>query len=333
MTKPLVSICVPVLNGERHLAETLDSALKQTYKNIEVVAVDNNSSDGTSAILEAFSAQWGSRLKVFRNAETQGMATNFNIAVAHSRGAFLKLLPHDDVLTPESVEVLMRERSENDALIVGLRDFILSSASFRERLSYRNLNRFWRADKVFGSGAIAPDQYLKIISKNTTHNVIGEPANVIISRAAFEAVGGFTEPFQQLCDLRLWHAIGLRYGIRVVATKVAFFRVHEGSHSNASRYDEGLRESLLIDHSALSEYVLQYTSSSNNDYARARVRLNVSLDNARLRVFSGHEQTNGASDDSHYWAAKHVVKLVPLKRVYQLIALRIAMGLFKNSGD
>ena len=98
---PSVSVCIPVYNGEKFLAETMRSVLDQTYRDVELVILDNASTDATGDIARSFGDQ---RIRVERNASTVPQAENWNRAVQLSRAPLVKVVCADDLLHPRCVE-------------------------------------------------------------------------------------------------------------------------------------------------------------------------------------------------------------------------------------
>lgn len=96
---PMVSIGMPVFNGENYLAEAIDSVLCQSFDDLEVIVCDNASTDGTGAIAERF-ARADSRVRYVRNPANLGAAPNYNRAFELSAGRYVKWLAHDDRLAP-----------------------------------------------------------------------------------------------------------------------------------------------------------------------------------------------------------------------------------------
>ncbi len=90
-----ISAIVPVYNGERHLAETLDSVFAQTHPADEVIAVDDGSTDGSGEILR----RYGARITVVRQAN-QGVAGARNAGLAHARGDVIAFIDQDDLWPP-----------------------------------------------------------------------------------------------------------------------------------------------------------------------------------------------------------------------------------------
>jgi glycosyltransferase involved in cell wall biosynthesis len=98
-----VSIGLPVFNGERYLAEALESLLKQTYSDFEIIISDNASSDATPQICQAY-VERDSRITYHRNVENLGGAENFNHVFRISKGGYFKWMSHDDLCGPEFIE-------------------------------------------------------------------------------------------------------------------------------------------------------------------------------------------------------------------------------------
>lgn len=103
MEKPLVSILIPVFNRGALLKDAVYSAIGQTYKNIEIVIVDNCSTDDTWEVCKFFS-DLDSRVRIFRNDSNIGPVRNWRRCIDESKGVFAKLLFSDDMLAPECIE-------------------------------------------------------------------------------------------------------------------------------------------------------------------------------------------------------------------------------------
>lgn len=99
---PLVTIGLAVHNGEAFLAAALDSVLRQTHRNIEVLIGDNASTDGTEEICRRFAAA-DPRIRVLRSRTNRGAAWNFNRLVHEGRGEYFRWAAADDLLAPDAV--------------------------------------------------------------------------------------------------------------------------------------------------------------------------------------------------------------------------------------
>lgn len=106
VNEPLVSICITSFNYGAYIQDAIESALSQTYRNIEVIVSDNRSTDVTARILASYSDD--SRIRVFVNETNVGLCRNHNLAIKRARGEYIVVLSADDVLFPEHVEHLLR---------------------------------------------------------------------------------------------------------------------------------------------------------------------------------------------------------------------------------
>jgi len=95
----LVSVCIPVYNGERFVAETIQSVLAQNCTDLEIIVQDNASTDGTWQLLSELATSYP-QLSIARNEQNVGMAPNWNLAVNRSCGKYVMLLSADDLLEP-----------------------------------------------------------------------------------------------------------------------------------------------------------------------------------------------------------------------------------------
>ncbi len=100
---PLVSVGVPVFNGENYLAEAIESILAQTVTDLELIICDNASTDATEEIVRRF-AESDERIRYFRNPKNLGVSPNVNLCCRHATGRYFKLLSHDDTIAPDCLE-------------------------------------------------------------------------------------------------------------------------------------------------------------------------------------------------------------------------------------
>src|SRR5690349_18729732 len=100
MPGPLVSVCLPVYNGEQYLRESIDSVLGQTYADFEILISDDGSTDSSAEICAQY-ADRDRRVRFWRNEANRGLFANYNICMNRARGEFIKPFAQDDVLHPE----------------------------------------------------------------------------------------------------------------------------------------------------------------------------------------------------------------------------------------
>jgi glycosyltransferase involved in cell wall biosynthesis len=114
---PLVSVGVPVFNGEAFLEDAIRSALGQTLDDLELILCDNASSDRTAEICRDYAAR-DPRVRYFRNPRNLGAAANYNLVFSHARGRYFKWLAHDDHMLPSFLAKTYRVLEErSDAVL------------------------------------------------------------------------------------------------------------------------------------------------------------------------------------------------------------------------
>ncbi|MGH9921685.1 MAG: glycosyltransferase [Nitrososphaerales archaeon] len=190
-----VSIVIATYNRADLLQETIDSALRQTYPNIEIIVVDDGSTDGTSDIC----ARYGEKIRYFYK-ENGGQPSALNRGIAEMRGVWFKWLDSDDILEDNAVEELVKFASEMNAKIV-----------------YSDCMLIDRYGREVGSGTAPADTtYLDFASVlwNSYHGIIS-PSSTLIHKHVFEEVG--------LLDPSVTHAIDYEFFLRACIVYAIMF--------------------------------------------------------------------------------------------------------------
>jgi glycosyltransferase involved in cell wall biosynthesis len=190
--RPRVSLCIPAYQAESHLRSTIDSALAQTYPDLDVVIVENNSSDGTRDILETIEDD---RVRIIRNATTLAIPDNWNRAVRESHGEFVKLVCADDTLEPDCIAAQVRvlESSPDVGLVAARTDFIDDEG--RLLLPGRGLGGI--------VGRHSGERVVRQIVRSG-RNPIGPPVAGMFRRVDFDRCGGFRGDLLFPMDMDLW---------------------------------------------------------------------------------------------------------------------------------
>ena len=102
MRDALVSVCIPVYNGEQTIEKTIESVLKQTYKNLEIVVLDNCSTDNTREVVGSFD---DARLKLVVNERNLGMMGNWNRCFDYASGKYMIIMCADDIITSDCIGI------------------------------------------------------------------------------------------------------------------------------------------------------------------------------------------------------------------------------------
>lgn len=105
--RPIASLGLPVYNGEKYIAKTLDAILQQTFTRFEVIISDNASSDATRMICEEY-ANNDNRIQYIRHTTNRGAAANYNFVFSQAKGHYFKWCPHDDILAKNYLELCIK---------------------------------------------------------------------------------------------------------------------------------------------------------------------------------------------------------------------------------
>lgn len=114
---PLISVGMPVYNGERYIASAIESVLAQTQADFELIIADNASSDRTIEICERYAAN-DSRIVLHKNSENIGAAGNYNLLVDLARGEFFRWSNADDLIAPNSHELCLRALKQHPSAVL-----------------------------------------------------------------------------------------------------------------------------------------------------------------------------------------------------------------------
>jgi glycosyltransferase involved in cell wall biosynthesis len=219
-SQPLVSIVVPVWNGERHLRESLDSILDQTYPRIEVIAVDDASTDSTPEILESY----GERIRVLRQPATRGIYGNANDGIAAANGDLIGVFHADDVYLPGMVE-----REVNWLVAHPDAGAVYCCVIFVDSEG-REFQRQELPPEVRGNRALDYGEVLNALLSR--RNVFLACPTALIRASVYEDVGVYRdEEFKNTSDLEMWLRIARRHPLGVLEDQLLLYRRGHGSSS------------------------------------------------------------------------------------------------------
>ena len=209
-TQPLVSIVIPAFNAEATLADTVRSALASTYSSIEIIIVDDGSTDGTAAIARSFAEQ-DQRVRVLGR-ENGGLSAALNTGFADALGDYVARLDADDLWHPTKLERQMAVAAANpDAAFV------------------YSFVRYIDADaRVLHDG---PRQEFppRALARGIYETIVGGGSSALMKRSAIEEAGGCDESFRSLEDLLLQLKISARHDAAFVPEYLVGYRVRAGS--------------------------------------------------------------------------------------------------------
>jgi glycosyltransferase involved in cell wall biosynthesis len=203
---PPVSVLVTVFNRERYLPECLESILGSTWKDFELVVVDDASIDGSLAIAEDF-ASGDERIRIERNETNLGDYGNRRRAADLARGQYLKYVDSDDVLYAHSLALMMEAMQESPEAALGISH---SQPEGQKPYPWRlSPAEAWRKE-FLGDGCMGSG-----------------PSGAIIRRDAFFDVSGFRD-WGVLSDTDLWYRLSAKWPIVLLPPDLVWWRRHPG---------------------------------------------------------------------------------------------------------
>lgn len=228
-----VSICIPTYNGARYLEACLDSVLSQTYKDIEILVVDDGSTDTTPEILERYAVR-DQRIRLVHNEHNLGLVGNWNRCIELARGEWIKFVFQDDLISPECLELMLHAARPDSSLVFCRRDFIFEEGTPQsKRKSY--LEGKSLVERLFhDSTPVTARQLSELALNHMGRNFIGEPTVVMLHKRVFQEFGDFNPHLIVSCDTEYWIRVGIHTGVIPVPENLASFRVHSDSVSGRS---------------------------------------------------------------------------------------------------
>ena len=232
--QPLVSICIPTYNGAQFIGEAIQSALAQTYPNIELIVSDDGSTDETIAIAKSFQTQTAADFRIILH-RNYGLSQNWNFCISQAKGEYIKFLFQDDLLEPECIEKMVALARQNPeiGLVFSPRGIVIDASESNPILrkasqSIKDLHKSWSNLK-----SIQPGQELLADANCLTNpiNKIGEPSTVLIAARVFAEIGLFDSGLSQYVDLEMWWRIMANYHIGFVAETLSSLRIHPQQHT------------------------------------------------------------------------------------------------------
>lgn len=188
---PLVSVIIPTHNGQNVLAYALESILVQTYKHMEIVIIDDGSTDRTGAVISQY-AKKEPRITCLKNECNVGFVKSLNKGIAAAHGKYIARLDDDDTwIDPRKLEKQIGFLEENpDYVLVG-GGLIRINSKGQERMRYL----FFQEDRDIRKSILIESLF--------THS------SVVFRKDAFDKVDGYNEKFGFFADQDLWLKLGM----------------------------------------------------------------------------------------------------------------------------
>jgi len=309
MNQPLVSVVMPVYNGERYLKEAIESVLFQTYKNLELVVVDDGSTDASKSIISSYS---DSRIRLVENTKNSGIVFTRNKGLLAAQGEYIATLDCDDIALPERIEnqVNFLEKNPDYALCGSFYQIMDASGKLLGKMRMPTSNR-------------------DIVTYLTVGNCYCNSTIMVRSNLAKELK--YTTGYDIVEDYELWYRISQKMKIAILPFLGTYYRVH-GNNISVSKMNDMFSRVKKIYTRVLFDSSIEFTEhelelhanwlNGNFVFFNSRESI-VELDSWSAKFYEGI--TRNATYDSRL-----LFELVSEKWLYVLFKTKHYRLVFKN---
>ncbi|HEV8716123.1 MAG TPA: glycosyltransferase [Candidatus Binatia bacterium] len=230
-TQPLVSIVVPAYNHAAYLPETIESVLRQTYQNWELIVIDDGSTDATPEIIRRYS---DARMRVYRQ-ENRGLSATLNRGIELARGRYFAFLPSDDLYEPDKLAVQVPVLEENPAVgVVFSWQTVIDAAG---NPSTEQQVREWCTVPFETKEEIFPALFERDFLSTPTH---------LLRRECFARVGRFDESLVTAQDYDLWLRVLRYYEVRLLKRPLVRMRWHGQNQTRVATAQTELERATVL---------------------------------------------------------------------------------------
>ena len=244
MDRPLVSVIIPNYNYANYVGSAVDSVLGQTYPNIEIIVIDDGSTDGSREILEGY----GDRINaVFQT--NQGVSAARNNGVTVSRGELIAFLDADDYWLSEKIEKQVQNFAADPSLglvHVAVDEIDTEGTSLRKHTE--------------GLDGFVSDELVML----THRSIFGGGSGLMVPRTVFDEAGGFDTRLSTSADWDLFYQISSKFKVGFVPEVLLKYRFHHSNmHANVKE----------MEHDMTIAYEKAFARPTNTNKSRAYANL------------------------------------------------------------
>jgi glycosyltransferase involved in cell wall biosynthesis len=272
MEDSLISIILPVFNGEKYLTDSIESVLSQTYQNWELIIINDGSTDNTEKLVLNYT---DTRIRYLLNETNRGIIFSMNKGLEEAKGEFIARLDADDIALPLRLEKQIKFLAEN-------KEYVLAGCYFHTIDSAGNYLK-----KV-----TFPDNDLDAQSYLLLHNCFCHSA--VMMRAGIAKDLKYDPEFQVCEDYDLWYRISRRGKIINIPVFGTLYRMHDNNISkrkkdimfaNVNKINKKILDGLDIEYSEKELEVHSNALCYNTDYFRSAANLGL-LENWISKLYS-----------------------------------------------
>lgn len=213
--KKMVSIVLPVYNGEKYLEKSIQSVISQSYMNWELLILDDCSTDNSSIIAKKYVAR-DNRIKYYRNESNLKLPRNLNKGFSLSNGEYLTWTSDDNMYKPNAIEKMVDALENNDDS-----DFVFASC----RIIDEDDNEI---------------EYIMVddLSKKRIVGLDSVGACFMYTRKVYETVGDYDPNFTLVEDFDYWQRIFMKFNAVTINEILYFYRWHDGALTSTMKKEQ-----------------------------------------------------------------------------------------------
>lgn len=225
MKLPKVSIVIPVYNGTNYLSEAIDSALSQTYQNIEIIVVNDGSNDEGKT--QDIALSYGNKIRYFNKEKNGGVATALNFALEKMDGEYFSWLSHDDLYMPNKIEEQINVLKANNTEIG------IVYSGFTQHIEYTGADVLVEHSKQYSLSNMENGVFPVLFG-------LIHGCTLLIHKSYFEKAGNFNESLRTTQDYDMWFRMFEGQKLIYIPQALVLGRVHndQGSKTIPEHYSE-----------------------------------------------------------------------------------------------
>ncbi len=234
---PLVSVVAVCFNHSKFVKETLNSIIQQTYKDIQLIILDDQSSDGSVGVINDWISETGVGCKFIAHSVNKGLCATLNEALTYCQGEYLQLIACDDVLHPEKIELQVKELEWDSGIALVCSDF----SSIDEKGDLISEFHYAR-DYQFPA-----DPFIAILDGSAGYKRVIHSPTVLLRKEVVDDIGGWDENLLQE-DFYMWMHITFRHKVVFMHQVLVKYRVLASSLSSVLTGGPELKQKYLEGH-------------------------------------------------------------------------------------
>ena len=243
--KPKVSVCIPVFNGSKDIADSIQSVLSQTYENFHLIVCDNCSTDNTEEIVRNFGDP---RITYVRNPKNLGLVGNANRCLDLADCEYVYIFHHDDIMLPDNLELKVRIMDENPKVGLVYSDVLFIDQDGKPL----SLNKFDAKKDFIEDGVKVFQRYIL----NMPVGALFFIGTVLTRRECYLKLGGFNPLLPNVNDSDMWMRILLYYDVACIGKPLVKYRLHDMMTSTSINDTDGLNLHGLEEHYLASRILI-----------------------------------------------------------------------------